>query len=606
MDIINKPLMSFKTNHHNIKYPTMLILILTACFAFCLPGQAAFAATMIHFDSQGPPYLQDISTFTPGDIAIIRVENTPPVVDNTIDTITVTVNSTDLSTPKPVDSINLVLTETGPNTDVFTSKPLIFTTQRTSFPVNSVITITQDIDHQLGTSCPGGALTDLATIDTLCGTLRLTSGGTTNFNLTETAVDSNHFEGSLKLSPFQTILPNQLKVNNNDVLSMNFLGATTNALVAPNDPGTGEILIAPFDGITVPSNDITVTYGATSLSLTALGGGIDPTGQAGGGGTGGLLVPGAVLDFLYSLVGGSPFTVTPPSFGGGAFHYSDGLTIVKPTEKHIFDISKYNQDIGDQVLVSGQPVNMTFKMFDPYNINAIIHSGLYFIPSGSDMITPNSIASIVYDKGSKIEVNDPTKIFSDASVTLSSDGKFQYFSFYFVPTKSFEKMSFLDRAWNDHKYSTDVIFHDADISQPKSIVLPQGITKYDDFRGMTAIIENGGFKKPQIMAHIHNPTDVFPSNEGGNVYWLYDSINHTVTLVISDKDGNALFSSTQPLIKKEIQPKGDYGFMKFTLTQLNRWDIAEEQKMMEQEAINGIEKKLMIEGYHQENDGWVK
>ena len=368
-------------------------------------------------------------------------------------------------------------------------------------------------------------------------------------------------------------------------------GNVNNTWVGPTHDPTVGILPAK------QGDQITLSYGGVSSVVTGLNQTI-----GGGGGTGGLTPPGLVLDAL----GGSAFIVSPPSFGGGLIHYSDGLTIAKPNEKQIFDISKYFQDVENQVLVTGQPVNMTFKMSDPYNINAIIHSGLYIIPSGTDMITPNSVASIVYDKNSQLEINDPTNLLSDVSVTPYADGTFQYFSFYFVPTRSYEKMSFLDRTWNDHKYSTDVIFHDAGVPQTKTNVLPTGFTKYDNYHDMIAMIENEGFKKPQILSHIHSTTDVFPSNEGGYVYWLYDSIKHAATLVVTDKEENTLYSFTQPLVQNEITPKGDYGFMTFTTKQLNREDVDGEQKVMEQEAIKALATKLTLDGYHQENGIWIK
>src|SRR5439155_18678083 len=141
------------------------------------------------------------------------------------------------------------------------------------------------------------------------------------------------------------------------------------------------------------------------------------------------------LDSIISLVtGGSPYVVSPPSFGGGYYHYSDGLTFAQGDTKATFDTSKYNQDLQRQVLVAGTPVNMTFKTFEAYNPTGIIHMGLYVIPRGQDMVTDNSIASIVWDKGQPVEVNDPNHILSDALVSPTDDGKFQYTTFSFTPT----------------------------------------------------------------------------------------------------------------------------------------------------------------------------
>lgn len=486
-----------------------------------------------------------------------------PIYQNgQIDTITINVKSTTDSSGVP-----LQLTETEINSGDFLNSNFVFMEGSVNlFPLDRGVTIT--LAESSGTdpfnvsvvsdSDPAGITLPLY-LSSINGTTKFFSGK---------IVFTNDASGG-----------NSLHAQLGDVVTVTDpIGYASSGLIVPNPNPTVGALSVNFNDI------VTISYNGLSCTATVN----DELGTPGGGGGGLVVRPGFVLDALAAL-GGSPFIVTPPSFGGGLLHYSDGLTIVKPNEKYVFDISKYNQDIENQVLVAGQPVNMIFKMSDPYNINAIIHSGLYLITKSSDMITPNSIVSIVYDKGSKLEINDPTNLFSEATVVPSTDGRFQYFTFNFVPTRSYEKMSFLDRSWNDHRYSTDVIFHDAGISQLKTDVMPMGLTKYDNFNDLVSLIEKDGFKKPQNMAHVHSTTDVFPSNEGGYVYWLHDSIAQTVTLVISDRNENTLYSFTQPLIPNEIVPIGDYSFMKFTEKQLNRSNPEEEQKIMEQEAIKAME-----------------
>jgi len=298
-----------------------------------------------------------------------------------------------------------------------------------------------------------------------------------------------------------------------------------------------------------------------------------------GGGSSGLVSSGFVLNFLAG-VGRAGNTISPPSFGGGYGHYSDGLTFAQGTDTSTLDTSKYNQELPKQVMTSGEPVSMTFKTFESYNPTAMVHMGLYIIPRGQDMITSNSIGSIVWEKGKPTEVNDPNHILSDTAASSDSDGKFQYTQFSFTPQKSYDQMSFLVRAWNDHKLSTDIRVHDDIAKSPVLNTLPAGVVKYDNFDNLQAALEKDKFYKSQILAHIHSTTDVFSSTAGGHLYWLYDTINHSVTLVIEDKNNNELYSFKGTLDPIIPDKKGDYGFMQFTVKQLNRADEQQEKQAM--------------------------
>ncbi len=553
---------------------TATFLISFLFFSFLSPIQSVFA--------NNPTNGFDQATYTRNDGAVITV--TDPTKINSIsgETITVTVKSDTNPT-----GVQVTLTESG-DTGVFTNKALVFANGIEEISPGAKVTV------KIKDSFLNGATN--VEVHSLLPDLSGDDGAPIiPFVVTETSPGSGIFQAVLKTTTGPTS-GNSIHVSAGDLLEVinTRVGMTSYTLVSPPVAGTDALRANIGDTISVFSNGVLLDTATI----------IDGGGEQGGGG-GGLLRPGLVLDILLGI-GGGPFVVSPPSFGGGLLNYSDGLTIVQNGEKHTFDISKYNQDINKQVLVAGVPVNMTLKMYDPYNINAIIHSGLYLITSGSDMITSNSIASIVYDKGSKIEINDPSNLLTNASATPSTDGKFQYVSFYFIPTRSYEKMSFLNRAWNDHLYSTDVRFYDAAASLSKLDLLPTGFTKYDNFHDLVTLVDKEGFEKPQIMGHIHSATDVFPSNEGGYVYWLYDSTRHAVTLIISDKEGNTLYSSTDPLLDKEIQPKGNYGFMKFTVNQLNRNDVVGEQEVMKQEEAKAMEMKLLTEGYHRENGIWIK
>ncbi|HMK32791.1 MAG TPA: hypothetical protein VK431_04110, partial [Nitrosopumilaceae archaeon] len=276
-----------------------------------------------------------------------------------------------------------------------------------------------------------------------------------------------------------------------------------------------------------------------------------------GGVGGGILTAGLVLNFLAGSGASESAHVVPPSFGGTYNHYPDGLTIIQGDQKTVFDTSKYNQEIPTQVMTSGQKVGMTFKTFEGYNPNAVVHMGLYIIPRGLDMITTNSIGSIVYDKNSPLQVNDPNHILSSVSESTTSDGKFQYFQFSFVPTKSYDKMSFLARAWNDHRLSTDIRVHDAAPAIGQSEVYPVGVYKFTDWSALYVKLTNDGYEKPKITNHIQGIQSMNGGDSGLQVYWLYDTNNKKLTMVIKDRDDNKVFEQTETL------QKSDYSYERY-------------------------------------------
>ncbi len=576
-----------KRNLYLFILPSVLLI-----FVILLPGQSAEAVTF-HFDSKNPIngiILNDTISYTQSDIAIIRIDDSANplfTTNNKTDTITVTISSKD-PFGTPVDSTTAQLTETGPNTGIFKNPGLIFTPSHTLFSVNSVVTVSQMELNDMGffSNCPGGGPISSLTVDTICVALTSTSSpgpsGIPSLILTETNASSGNFVANVRLSGVGSSIPNTIVVKPNDILSVDYLAEVQNALIAPIGNGLGEILVFPCDGVDIPCDTISVTYGALSSADQPI-----MPGGGGGGGGGGLIRPGLVLDFLFAI-GGSPYVVSPPSFGGGSYPYSDGLTLTQGDTKSTFDTSLYNQEIPSQVMKAGIPVSMTFKTFESYNPTGIIHMGLYIIPRGEDMITVNSIGSIVWDKGQPIEISDPNHMLSDVNVSPTDDGKFQYTTFSFTPTKSYDKMSFLVRAWNDHLYSTDIRVHDDIVTAPPVKTLPPGVLQYNNFADLQSALEKDRFYKPQILSHIHGTSDVFPNNEGGTVYWLYDTMQHTVTLVIADKNDNILSSQNATLQPYAVEKKGDYGFMYFTVEQLNRWNEEQMKSAMYMEAAKSM------------------
>ncbi|HUL51652.1 MAG TPA: hypothetical protein VLT10_00090 [Verrucomicrobiae bacterium] len=481
--------------------------------------------------------------------------------------------------------IPMTIAEQG-DTGIFTNSGMIFTNGTGTFPIGSSITV------GIYDSNPPTFNTNSTAIDQIIsGPESVISGvqifSTTDnvngifLNLTETGPNTGIFTNKFMLTSGPSVNGSAISVHPGDVVSIQKFDdlSVENILVTPADPAFGAIPVfqhGEFDNINVTYNGITSTTTTTS----------GPCG-GGGGGSGGLIQPGLVADILGG-VGGSPYIVSPPSFGGRYYNYSDGLSITQGDNKTVYDIGDYNNEIPKQIMISGHRVSMTFKTFESYNPDGLIHMGLYIMPKDVDMLTTNSLASIEWDRGQPAQIDDKNKLLSNATVSVTSDGKFQYTTFSFTPTKSYDKMSFLARAWNGYLYSTDVRVHDA-VDSPKVLkALPAGVVLYDDFGKLQDALENDQYYKPSIMNHIHGTDSVFGSTPSGKVYWLYDTIQHTVTLVISDNDENILTSQKATLEPYKVEQKGDYKFMYFTVQQLNRYDEKQEQTAMEAEAYKAM------------------
>jgi hypothetical protein len=564
---------SWKIQAKNKSQILLASVLVIALFTLVAPSPSAFALVSVVWDFSTGHSTNDGGVNAFASPVIFTVTNSSLAGNGKQDTISVLVNST-----SDQAGITLTLTENPADNGVFKNTNLIFTNGPSKFHLTDTVNV--NLNDSTGNLDP-------AAIDYVPNPAGPLPGGIIIFSTTdqsgiqfflkETGPNIGIFSNPLHFSTGPSVTNSTIQANPGDIVSIfnSDTGQFQNWLMLPNpDPASGALPANEGDNVTAIYDGV-----KAQTRLNAASGG--------GGGGGGLIQPGLVLDIL-AAIGGSPYIVSPPSFGGGYYHYSDGLTITQGAIKTTFDTSQYNQEIPKQVMVSGEKVNMTFKTFEAYNPTSVIHMGLYIIPRGEDMLTTNSIASIVYDKNLPVEVNDPNHILSNASASSTSDGKFQYAKFSFVPTKSYDKMSFLARAWNDHKYSTDVRVHDDVITPPTPRALPAGVVLYDNYQDLQAALEKDQFYKPQIMAHIHNTFDVFGSSEGGHIYWLYDTINHCVTLVIADKNDNDLMSYMMSLVPYQPEKKGDYGFMKFTVTQLNRWDEKGEEQFKEIEAEKAL------------------
>ncbi len=578
----------YSPDRNREKINISVTLVILSCILFFCHYQYAEAYSTITWDFTSGHSTNDGGVNALDPRVFFTVHDSALTGNGHIDTINVLVNST-----SDQAGITLTLTEDPSDNGNFTNTNLIFTNGPSQFHLTDVVNVKLNdtsgnlsptvIDHVPDPSGPlASGLIIFSTTDNSVGI---------PFFLNETGVNTGIFTNPLHFSTGPSVANKTIQANPGDIVSIinQDTGQFQNWLIVPNpDPALGAL----------PANEgdkVTAIYNGVKAQTV-----LDAASGAGGGG-GGLIRPSLVLDILAAIVGGSPYVVAPPSFGGSYYHFSDGLTLNQGDSgnKETFDISKYNAEVPKQVMVPGETAHMTFKTFEDYNPDGVIGMTLYFIPRGQDldMDVSKSIADIEWKKGKPIEIDDQNHILSNVNASSNTDGKFQYTKFVFVPTKSYDKMSFIVRAWNDHLYTMETRVHDGTDTPAPVKTLPAGIIQYNNFDDLYSALEKDGYPKPSVLSHIHDTNSVFGSSDAGKVSWLYDTTNKTVTLVISDKDGNELGRTTSSLDPLTVEKKGDYGFMHFTTKQLNGWNEDDMKRMMGIESskamFSALEKGIM-------------
>lgn len=288
----------------NEKTIIMSLLIVVFFFTIIIPVQSAFAVPVVTWDSPTHTLNDGSAGGTP---VLVTVTDAASNVNSAqVDQIVIRL----ISTSDPV-GISLTLSEEDagtagvpdPNSGVFRNTNLIFMKTNSLLPLGTSETIT---------ITDGSANMSSTTIEHLT-----VSGGSTSqiniadpgvmFDLVETGQNTGVFTGTLLFTSGSSH-DNVLHEEAGDIVTIadtnSFL--VTNQLVSPNpNPRVGAITANILDVVTA-------TFQGQSDTTTIVNDESPP-----GGGGGGIIHPGFVLDIIRAVIGGSPFVVSPPSFGGG-------------------------------------------------------------------------------------------------------------------------------------------------------------------------------------------------------------------------------------------------------------------------------------------------
>ncbi len=539
-------------------------------FLFSVPS--AYATTTISWDTPNHSIFDGgINTFTSIPQFTVTDSN---LAGNGIsnEKINVLVNST--SDPS---GIQLTLTEAG-DTGVFTGQ-VIFSNGTGLFSTTSSQTIGLN-DPPLNTD-PNTVETIISGPSSFNGiqVFSTTDSVTGIFmNLTETGKNTGIFDNTLHFTTGPSVNGSSIGVTAGDIVTIEDVNNldVENEIVTPNpNPAFGAVPSVYGDRVDAVYNG---AIGSTFLNA----------GNAPGGGGGGLIRPGTVLESVLG-VGKNSDVFDAPSIGNDYYYkYKGGFTInQKP-----FDIENYDTTIPQQVLKIGQPANFGFKIFDERGAYTVSDVVMYFHFKG-DPSPANADTWISWDKYRGAVMHDPNKIFGKTSVNTKIVGNYLDANFTMIPQKTMPDSSLIMRMWDDKLAMGDVpIWGAIVIVDPNAPVPVKKVPtdQYGDYVKLESLLDSDGYEIPLMLNKMHSLAQTYTSLD---INWVYDKGVDKLTMVESDKSGNLMGEIVCNLSKKISQPTvTDHNYFLFTEKQLNRQDVTQEEnaKLVEaQKAMKLIE-----------------
>lgn len=139
------------------------------------------------------------------------------------------------------------------------------------------------------------------------------------------------------------------------------------------------------------------------------------------------------------LAYGSYSTYYTPTFGGGQYHYADGLVINGKS----FDISGYSQKIQTQNLTVGVPSNITLKIFDNSGSYSLKSAAIFLNIRGPTSSVSNSDTWMQYDMSGKTVIEDPHHFIDSAKGRVDYSGKLAFVTFVVIPRSDMKVSDFI-------------------------------------------------------------------------------------------------------------------------------------------------------------------
>jgi len=252
--------------------------------------------------------------------------------------------------------------------------------------------------------------------------------------------------------------------------------------------------------------------------------------------------------------GGDPLpSKIKPSFGGvGNMVFTDGLTL----DGKVYDLSKFAQNIPKTIADVGQPITIKIKEQLSHGPSDWKYVAVYMNFEGKDPETYNAHLVLSVDKNDGQKISDPKGYIKNFIVTTDLDSKYVYTTFSFTAAKAMADSSMIVSAWDGHARVNSVHvggaiqFGQDPIVQPHT--LPSWLHQYTNVRDADFAVENAGYVKPELFAHISNTQQVWNEPNTGHVLWFFDTLNGQVAILSYDASGNMVWHKEQILEKAPV------------------------------------------------------
>jgi len=390
--------------------------------------------------------------------------------------------------------ISLTLTETGVDTGIFGGdtgsfpSDLIFSEISGLVPIASTVTICQEDSGNTENSNADSGAIDIIQVDVIS-----TSDPTgIEVELTETDVNTGQFLGELKLSTTASDdATDTILISAGDLITITNKGSGSNfslLLVTPTPIQNGALNAIP------PALDVIATYKGATINVDV----IDASSPGGGGG--GLVSPGLVVNALGGLGGGggSPSTslnnlvtnraVDLPEEVKQMVLNHDSYSPLLPMDLDSFGdfdfplvisdqgflLGGFTNTLQTQTLKTDTPVTMKFTV---YTTDKVQHFSLYTNLRDTNDSIAKSDTQILYNDEKDLTIIDPQGFFSNVKITVTEEGSIKkYILVEMTFAKEMETSHIITRMWDSLLRSGDTHILDAikvELSEPEFVPIPQ-------------------------------------------------------------------------------------------------------------------------------------
>jgi hypothetical protein len=241
-----------------------------------------------------------------------------------------------------------------------------------------------------------------------------------------------------------------------------------------------------------------------------------------------------------------------PSLGGVRLQaFSDGLRI----NGHVFDVSKFNNPVPQQVLALDKPVTITIKQTMTRGSQTWQHVMLFMNFGDKDTTTGNADTWMILDKHDGVQVHDPHGFITNVGAHNDFTAYGMNTTFTFTPVKKMSDSDMIIRVWDSRLSQTDatvsgaIVFGDAPVAAAP-MIKPDWIQVFTTSAAADDAIEGAGYLKPLVLGKIATSEQVWSGSDGGSVLWFFDTKNITIAQVIYDSHGKVVgHIIIEPLVK---------------------------------------------------------